>query len=155
LVWPDNSFQPIKLTAIDTLVTFSYTKGLPMYDYNILKQYYKNNTRPVEDVTHETNIQYKHRENSFPEFEREPLLPHMLSTEGPALVVADFNKDGLDDVFLGSSRGSKAAVFIQQKTGKFIKTSQPDLESDSNYEFVASCAIDVNNDGFEDLVVAN
>ena len=65
------------------------------------------------------NILYKHKENAFHEFEREPLIPHMLSTEGPALVVADFNHDSLDDVFIGSSQMGKSAIFLQQKSGKF------------------------------------
>ncbi len=79
----------------------------------------------------------------------------MLSTEGPALVVADFNQDGLEDVFIGASRDGKSAVFLQQKSGKFIRTVQPALENDSNYEDVASCVADVNQDGFPDLVLAN
>ena len=41
----------------------------------------------------QTDILYKHEENDFHEFDREPLIPHMLSTEGPALAVADFNHD--------------------------------------------------------------
>ena len=36
-------------------------------------------------------------ENPFTEFDREPLIPHMVSTEGPALAVADINHDGLED----------------------------------------------------------
>jgi hypothetical protein len=89
------------------------------------------------------------------EFEREPLIPHKLSTEGPALLVADFNHDSLDDVFIGSSRFGRSGIFLQQKSGKFIRTTQSALEADSNFEFVAACVADVNNDGHPDLVVAN
>ena len=155
LVWPDNSYQPIQLSPLDTVITFSYQKGLPKYDYSRLRNHWKNETRPVEDITAQTNILYKHKEDAFHEFDREPLIPHMLSTEGPALTVADFNHDSLDDVFIGSSRKGKCAVFFQQKSGKFIKSMQPDLEADSNFEFVASCVADINNDGFPDLIVAN
>ncbi len=155
LIWPDNSYQPIHLSPLNSVIRFSYQKGLPAYDYAGLKNHWKNPTRPVEDITAKTNILYKHQENSFHEFEREPLIPHMLSTEGPALTVADFNHDGLEDVFIGSSRGGKSAVYLQQKSGKFIKTFQPGLDSDSNFEYVASCVADINNDGFPDLVVAN
>ena len=49
----------------------------------------------------------------------------------------------------------KSAVFLQQKSGKFLKTAQPGLEADTNFEYVASCVADVNNDGFPDLVIAN
>jgi hypothetical protein len=155
LIWPDNTWQQIKLEPVNTLITFSYVKGLPKYDYSIIRNHWKNPTRPVKDITSETNILYKHKENPFHEFEREPLIPHMLSTEGPALMVADFNKDGLEDVFIGSSRDGKSAVFLQQKSGKFIRSVQPDLENDSTYEDVASCVADVNQDGFPDLIIAN
>ncbi len=43
----------------------------------------------------------------FSEFDREPLMPHKMSTEGPALAVADVTGDGLEDVFIGSSKGKK------------------------------------------------
>ncbi len=155
LIWPDNSYQAIQLSPLNTVITFSYQKGLPNFDYTRLRNHWKNETRPVEDITAQTNILYKHKENAFHEFDREPLIPHMFSTEGPALTVADFNHDSLEDVFIGSSRRGKSAVFLQQKSGKFLRTEQPGLEADSNFEFVASCVADVNNDGFPDLVVAN
>ncbi len=155
LVWPDNSFQAIQLKPRDTIISFTYQGGLPKYDYQILKSYWKNSTRPVDDITAQTNILYRHKENAFHEFEREPLIPHMLSTEGPALIVADLNHDSLDDIFIGSSRLGKSVVFLQQKSGKFLKTVQPGLEEDSNFENVTTCVADINNDGFPDLVMAN
>jgi hypothetical protein len=48
----------------------------------------------------------------------------MTSREGPALAVADVNGDGLDDVFIGSSKFKKPALFIQQANGKFLRSNQ-------------------------------
>ena len=107
------------------------------------------------DITKEVNLNYLHQENHFAEFDREPLIPHMLSTEGPALAVADINHDGLEDVFIGSARNKKSAIFLQQPSGKFIKSEQPVLDKDSIYEDVDACLTDVNNDGNVDLVVAS
>jgi len=45
-----------------------------------------------------------HRENEFVDFDREPLIPKLLSTEGPMMAVADVNGDGLDDMFIGAPR---------------------------------------------------
>ena len=73
-IWPDNSFQKIELRPLDTTITFTYRKGLPKYDYDKLKNYRQNRTVPVEDITAKTNILYKHKENQFNEFDREPLF---------------------------------------------------------------------------------
>ena len=39
----------------------------------------------MNDITNEVDLNYLHKENHFIEFDREPLIPHMVSTEGPAL----------------------------------------------------------------------
>ncbi len=155
LVWPDNTFQQVHPIKDSTRLTLVYKKGLPRFDYSLITRHRINPSTPVKDITAQTDLLYKHDENDFHEFDREPLIPHMLSTEGPAMAVGDINKDGLDDVFLGASKWRKPALFIQQRSGKFIRTSQPDLDHDSTYEDVDACWTDVNNDGNPDLVVAS
>ncbi len=100
-------------------------------------------------------LNYKHIENEFPEFDREPLIPHMISSEGPALAVADINHDELDDIFIGASKREKPAIFIQTSDGKFQKQNEPALEKDSMYEDVDACWADVNNDKNPDLIIAS
>ncbi|MDQ2720252.1 MAG: VCBS repeat-containing protein [Bacteroidota bacterium] len=155
LVWPDNTYQQIQNYKVNSFITISYKKDLPKFDYTSITGHWKNPTKPVEDITSKTNLLYKHKENTFQEFNREALLPHMLSTEGPALAVADINHDGLEDVFIGSSKWEKPIIFLQQASGKFIKKDQPDLDKDSTYEDVGACFTDVNNDGYPDLVIAS
>ena len=155
LIWPDNSFERLQYQPGDSLLQITYKKGLPAFDYTLLTAFRKNPTRPVKEITQATGLLHKHIENNFHEFDREPLLPHMLSTEGPALAVGDVNGDGLDDVFIGSAKWEKSVVFIQQKNGQFIRTTQPDLEMDSTFEDVDACWTDVNKDGYTDLVVAS
>lgn len=155
LVWPDNTFQPVRFSADSPRMTISYQKGLPAFDYAKIKSHYPNPTYPVQDITAAVQLRHKHEENAFEEFSREPLLPHMLSTEGPALAVADVNHDGLDDVFIGSSKDKKSTVFLQEPGGRFYKAPQPELEKDSIYEDVDACWADVNHDGNMDLIVAS
>ena len=153
LIWPDNSYQPIDIKPNQQL-SFSFTSNLPKFDYTKLTSWYKNVTGAIEDITLSTRLTYKHFENLFNEFNREPLIPHMLSTEGPALAVADINHDGLDDVFMGASKSFRNAVFVQTAGGTFTKMQQPEMLKDSMWENVDAAWVDVNNDSHYDLVIA-
>jgi hypothetical protein len=154
LVWPDNSFQKISLVA-NSHLSFSYSPGLPKFNYTTITSFYKHESKAMEDITSATTLSYEHKENSFSEFDRDPLIPHMISTEGPALAVADINHDGLEDIFIGSSKTFHNAIFLQKANGNFIQTQQPGMLSDSMYEDVDAVWTDVNNDGNVDLVVAS
>jgi hypothetical protein len=155
VVWPDRTYQKISPQQGSAQMILTYQHGLPIFDFIKLTNHSPSFTFPVKDITKETGLNYLHQENRFVEFDREPLIPHMLSTEGPAIAVADINKDGLEDVFIGAARDHKAAILLQQPTGKFIKTTQPVLDRDSIYENTDGCWADVNNDGNIDLIVAS
>lgn len=154
LIWPDNTYQPISI-GDTTRLTATYSKGLAKFDYSKVSSFGKNPLRAMEDISSLTHINFKHIENSFNEFNREPLIPHMVSTEGPGLAVADINGDKLDDVFIGSSKTHHSAIFLQQPGGKFVQVPQPELEQDSMYEDVDAAWADMNNDGYTDLVIAS
>jgi len=168
LIWPDNTWERIQLPqaavspgapAPATSLTFTYRKGLPLFDYSLLAAYWKAPAKdpgpPLKDITASTGLLYRHKENDFHEFDREPLLPHMLSTEGPALAVGDINKDGLEDVFIGSSKWEKSVLFLQTRSGTFSLSPQPALDKDSTYEDTDACWADLDQDGNMDLVVAS
>ena len=155
LIWPDNSFEKITIDTSNQYISFVYQKGLPQFDFRTITSFKANSTSPVVDIIRETKLTYLHKENAFNEFDREPLLPHMLSTEGPALAVADINQDGLEDVFIGASKSFHNAIYLQKPNGQFLKTIQPDLFKDSLFEDVDATWADVNNDGNVDLVIAS
>ncbi len=155
LIWPDNSFEKIQLDSSKTKITFQYEEGLPLFDYTSLRSFYKNTTTPVTDITSQTGLNYIHRENRFVEFDREPLIPHMLSTESPCMAVADINHDGLEDIFIGGARNSRMEIFTQQTPGRFVQTVQPELDKDSSYENTGAVWADVNDDRNIDLIVAS
>src|SRR5256885_5341385 len=56
-------------------------------DYSRLTTQWKNPTRKMVDITKDVNLEFKHIENPFVEFDREPLIPFMVSKEGPALEI--------------------------------------------------------------------
>ncbi len=155
LVWPDNSFQKINVPAKDAGITLNYQKGLPLFDYSSLQKVHVNKSYPVTDITNSTGINYVHKENVFVDFNSERLMPHMVSTEGPALAVADVNHDNLDDVFIGSAKDSKSVLYLQTPSGSFVKSNQPAFDIDSTYEAVSATWSDINNDGNTDLIVVS
>ncbi|MDQ3278061.1 MAG: VCBS repeat-containing protein, partial [Bacteroidota bacterium] len=155
LVWPDRTFQRISISESSALQKVAYQEGLPLFDFSILQRDAEQAGFSVADVTASAGLDFIHKENRFIEFDREPLIPHMMSREGPAVAVADINKDGLDDVFMGSARDQKAAIYLQQTSGQFSKVAQPILDADSIYEDTGACWADVNRDGAIDLIVAS
>jgi len=154
LIWPDNSFEKIGYIK-DTINHYTYRKGLPQFDFSVLLKPAINYSNPVTDITNSSGLNYLHKENLFNEFDREPLMPFMTSREGPALATGDLNGDGLDDVFIGSVKFTKPAIFLQQPDGSFIKSNQPALDADSTFEEVDACFTDVNNDKHVDLILAS
>ena len=80
-------------------------------------------SRPLlTDVTDELGLEWRHRENAFVDFDRERLMPRMVSTEGPHVAVGDVNGDGLDDLYFGGAKDQSGALFLQQSNGRFANT---------------------------------
>jgi len=84
LLWPDNTCQQINYQK-DTVLQVKYQKGLPVFNYGVLTTFNKNTTNPATDITEQTGLLFRHEENQFNEFDREQLMPHMVSREGPLL----------------------------------------------------------------------
>ncbi|MBA3404079.1 MAG: VCBS repeat-containing protein, partial [Gemmatimonadaceae bacterium] len=107
------------------------------------------------DVTDEAALGFVHRENAFVDFDRERLIPKMLSTEGPYMAVADVNGDGLSDAFIGGAKDQAGALLIQRPGGGFAATNQKLFEQDKISEDIGALFFDANGDGFPDLYVVS
>ena len=82
-------------------------------------------------------------------------MPHLLSTEGPRLAVADVNGDGLDDFYVGGAKWQAGKLFIQQRDGTFRESSQSAFAADSLSEDIGATFFDANGDGRQDLLVVS
>jgi enediyne biosynthesis protein E4 len=81
-------------------------------------------------------------------------LPNYLSRQGPCIEVADVNKDGLEDFFMGGAKGRPSQIFLQNANGTFNAKQAPALVKDSASEDVAAIFFDADKDGDKDLYVA-
>ena len=109
----------------------------------------------LTDVTDRVPLNFTHRENAFNDFEREPLMPKLLSTEGPFMAVADVNGDKLDDVFIGGAKGQPGKLLLQQRDGGFVGSSEEELAKDSLSEDLGAVFFDADGDGHPDLYVVS
>lgn len=96
---------------------------------------------------------YFHEDNEVMEFIRNPLVPYTTTNQGPKISVADVDKDGLEDLFIGNSKWKKAVLLLQQPDGSFVVASQTDIDADSKREDTANLFFDADEDGDPDLLV--
>ena len=159
VIWPNHRFQTLTNLAGDTTITLSQKDATKTYPYPGRARGQRQRTGAAQplfsDVTAKTGVNFKHEENTFFDYNREPLMPHLLSTEGPALAVGDVNGDGLDDFYVGGAKWQPGKLFIQQPNGTFRSTNQPALAADSLNEDVDAVFFDANGDGYQDLFVVS
>ncbi len=150
VVWPDGRFQVLTGVAAG-IRTLRQTEAAGAFTFGP--------EAPADplftDVTDETPLPYRHRENQFLDISREPLMPHFLSMEGPALAVGDVNGDGLDDVFAGGGKWQPARLLVQDADGGFHPTGDALWQADSLYEDVDAAFFDADGDGDADLYVVS
>ena len=147
VVWPNQKKQII--TAVQPnqkLTLFQKDAKLDVNRNNAYK------TKLFEEVK---AIDFTHKENNYNDFKREIMLPHMLSTLGPKLAVGDVNGDGLEDAFIGGAKGTVGGIFLQTRSGGFVKSKKIDLEPDAASEDMGALFFDADGDRDMDLYVVS
>ncbi|MEE9362612.1 MAG: VCBS repeat-containing protein [Cellulophaga sp.] len=98
---------------------------------------------------------FTHLENTYLDYERESLIPEKLSVEGPAMVTADFNSDGLLDIYIGGAKYQSAELFLMEQNGSYTKQKNMAFNSDSIHEDVDATVFDLDSDGDLDIYVVS
>jgi hypothetical protein len=89
------------------------------------------------------------------DFDREGLIPRMVSIEGPLLAVGDVNGDGRDDLFAGGAKGEPGQLLVQQSASRFMPTNTAVFEEDDISEDLGAAFFDADGDGDQDLYVVS
>lgn len=147
VIWPDHRFEVLTNISANTRLVFDQKNASGSYDFSPAAV-------PLFESTDEIDVAYRHEENPFIEFNREVLVPHMSSTEGPRLAVGDVDGDGLEDFFAGGAKHQPGVVFLQTPNG-FEASPQPALQADSLAEDVGATLVDVDQDNDLDLIVVS
>ena len=147
VIWPNQKKQIITNVQPNQIITLFQKDAV-----NGLKIEKDTETKLFKEVT---KIDFTHKENNYNDFKREIMLPHMLSTLGPKLAVGDVNKDGIEDVFIGGAKGSAGGIYLQTRSGDFIKSNKIDLHSDAFSEDMGAIFFDADGDRDLDLYVVS
>ena len=145
--WHTGKVSLIKRPKLNRLITVDYKNAEKKVEPPKYRDFL------FQDITEESGIKYRHKENAFDDYEREVLLPHKMSTLGAGLAVADINADGLEDFYVGGAIGSEGLLFQQHGDGTFQK--REDFSSYAYHEDMGATFFDADNDGDKDLFVVS
>ena len=150
VTWPDQSQTTRPGVTTNQIITVSKADAQPAEPSP------PSDPEPLlSAAAEEHNLPFSHRENPFVDYEQQPLLPHMLSREGPALAHADVTGNGREDVFIGGARGQPGALYVQRSDGTFAESSPSVFSAHRGYEDVDAVFFDADGDGDQDLYVVS
>ncbi|NGP77019.1 hypothetical protein G3570_10270 [Balneolaceae bacterium YR4-1] len=121
ITWPDGSVNTIPDVQANRFYEIIKTVNNSTAGHNQsdqLSTYFK-------DVS--SKLQHEHQDPFFDDFEAQPLLPYRLSQPGPAGSFFDVNKDGFDDLLIGTGKSRHMAYYQNDERGNFKEVSDPAL----------------------------
>jgi hypothetical protein len=150
--WPDDRITLLPNVQTNQTLTLNQKDAVKMDLRSVKPTGLENHL--LKDISAENRINFKHVESDFNDFEREKLIYHMMSTEGPRMCIGDVNGDQLDDVYVCGAKGQAGELLIQQNNGTFLSVEKPLFEQDKISEEVDCAFFDADEDGDLDLYVA-
>ncbi|GJM28846.1 MAG: hypothetical protein DHS20C17_14810 [Cyclobacteriaceae bacterium] len=149
ITWPDGKQQTMVQLAPNQHIQVNYLDARDSHSQSTDEE------KMFTDISEQTGLDFIHQENEFDDFQREGLLPHKMSQQGPALAVGDVNNDGLQDVYVGGAQGFSGSLYLQQKSGIFTSVHKTFWIGDKNYEDVDAHFFDADQDQDLDLIVVS
>jgi hypothetical protein len=152
VVWPDQRWQVVRHVKADRNMVFKQEEASGSFRY---AEFFPPKKPLLEDVSSTIGVGWRHQENAYLDFKEQYLIPHLESSRGPKMAVADVNKDGLDDLFVCGARGQPGCLLMQTADGKFVSTDTAVFGWNRWSEGVDAVFFDANGDGYPDLYVVS
>lgn len=149
--WPSRKVTILKNITTNQTLALQETNALGVKEASTVTP----PTLAFIDVTDQIELDYKHQENEFVDFDRDRLTFHMLSTEGPKVCIGDVNGDGLDDFYIGGAKEQPGKLFVQDLNGKFKSTNESLFLQDRQSEDIDCTFFDADQDGDQDIYVCS
>ena len=150
--WPDGKMETFTNVKVNTNNTITYPSAgsgaAPVQTSS------KNKEDRIFSVS-AISFPYWHVSPATNDFKTQPLMPTMISNNGPRTATADINKDGLEDIYVCGAEGQTGKLFFQISNGSFVETPQPEIALDSLCEDIDAVFFDADNDGDQDLYVVS
>ncbi len=147
VIWPNNKTQ--------LLTDLNYNQSYSLNIIDAKTTYipkFNNQNQLLQEVSNENLI--AHKENSYNDFDFEGLISKKLSQEGPALAIGDIDNDGNDEIFVGGAKDQESILYRLNSQKKLEPSSKVNFKRASIFEDTAASFADVNNDGYQDLIVS-
>lgn len=150
IIWPSQKYQVIKNVTAQKSLTVSEKDAAGKFNY---ATFFPKPINHFENAGIAAN--WKHRENDFLDYNIQYLIPHLQSTRGPKIAVADVNGDGLDDFYACGAKFQSGEMMIQQVNGGFISVDTSLFNANAVCEDVDATFFDADGNGTQDLYVVS
>lgn len=153
IVWPDSRIQVLKNVKAGQMLELDYAKASANAPVNYPKVGNEAVNAPLFTVSKGSGIDFQHQDDLYIDFKIQPLLPHLLSQNGPGIAVGDVNGDGLDDFYVGGAFNQSGCVYVQDKLQRF--SPKPLVTGQKYEEDMGTLFFDADGDGDQDLYVVS
>lgn len=148
IIWPDGKVTQLGTVEANQTLTVASSTGQAVASMASENTVYGKAFEPVVFP-----IDYTHEENNYVDFNRERLLYHGHSTEGPRAGQGDLNGDGYTDIVIPGPKGAPCVAYFGQADGSFSKTVLEQI--DAGVEHLTAHLFDADSDGDLDLYLAS